>query len=119
VELPPVIAAPVDCYPNIRLFDTFDDASAATAVRASLSTKAGAIRPTPWPEMVRGFAIHSAEWTPAIKVHFESAETQALNMAIDLQCLVASSPPIATHPFFRLLQSALHSTSEESTVSPD
>jgi len=66
------------------LFDTFDNTSPAPAVRANLSVKASTIRPTLSLETVRGSAIHSTEWIPAMKVHFESAETQTLKMAIDL-----------------------------------
>lgn len=68
--------------PNIRLFDTFGDTSAAAALGANLCANIIAARPTLWPETVRGLAIHSAEWTPAMKGHFDGAGTQAMKMAM-------------------------------------
>jgi hypothetical protein len=68
--------------PNVRLFDTFGDTSAAAALGANLCANIIAARPTLWPETVRGLAIHSAEWTPAMKGHFDGAGTQAMKMAM-------------------------------------
>ncbi|TAU38059.1 S8 family peptidase [Rhizobium leguminosarum] len=68
--------------PNIRLFDTFGDTSAAAALGANLCANIIAARPTLWPETVRGLAIHSAEWTPAMKGHFDGSGTQAMKMAM-------------------------------------
>jgi len=68
--------------PNIRLFDTFGDTSAAAALGANLCANIISARPTLWPETVRGLAIHSAEWTPAMRDHFDGAGTQAMKMAM-------------------------------------
>lgn len=68
--------------PNMRLFDTFGDTSAAAALGANLCANIFAARPTLWPETVRGLAIHSAEWTPAMQVHFDGAGNQAMKMAM-------------------------------------
>ncbi|XKM38039.1 S8 family peptidase (plasmid) [Rhizobium ruizarguesonis] len=68
--------------PNIRLFDTFGDTSAAAALGANFCANIIAARSTLWPETVRGLAIHSAEWTPAMKGHFDGAGTQAMKMAM-------------------------------------
>jgi hypothetical protein len=68
--------------PNIRLFDTFGDTSAAAALGANLCANIISVRPTLWPETVRGLAIHSAEWTPAMKAHFDGAGTQTMKTAM-------------------------------------
>jgi hypothetical protein len=53
--------------PNIRMFDTFGDTSAATALTAKLSAGILAAQPNLWPETVRGLVVHSAEWTTAMR----------------------------------------------------
>jgi hypothetical protein len=68
--------------PNIRMFDTFGDTSAAAALGANLCANIIAARPTLWPETVRGLAIHSAEWTPAMQAHFDGAGNQTMKMAM-------------------------------------
>ncbi|MBB3236926.1 hypothetical protein FHS20_003823 [Phyllobacterium endophyticum] len=68
--------------PNIRLFDTFGDTSAAAALGANFCANIIAARPTLWLETVRGLAIHSAEWTPAMRAHFDGAATQTMKMAM-------------------------------------
>ena len=39
-------------------------------------------RPELWLETVRGLVIHSAEWTPAMRAHFDAAASQAQRMAM-------------------------------------
>jgi hypothetical protein len=39
-------------------------------------------RPELWPETVRGLAVHSAEWTPAMRARFDAAGSQAQKMAM-------------------------------------
>lgn len=68
--------------PNVRLFDAFGDTSAAAALMANLSAGILAARPEIWPETVRGLVVHSAEWTPAIRAHFDAAASQAQKMAM-------------------------------------
>lgn len=68
--------------PNLRLFATFGDTSAAAALAANLSANIMAARPELWPETVRGLVVHSAEWTPAMRVRFDAAGSQAQKMAM-------------------------------------
>jgi hypothetical protein len=68
--------------PNIRLFDSFGDTSAAAALTAKLTAGVMAERPELWPETVRGLVVHSAEWTPAMRRHFDAAGGQAQKMAL-------------------------------------
>jgi hypothetical protein len=67
--------------PQLRLFETFGDTSAAAALGSNLCAGILVARPTLWPETVRGLAIHSAEWTPAMRAHIDIA-TQAQKMAM-------------------------------------
>jgi hypothetical protein len=67
--------------PNLRLFDSFGDTSAAAALAANLSAEVMAARPELWPETVRGLVVHSAEWTPAMRRHIAGA-SQAQKMAM-------------------------------------
>lgn len=68
--------------PNIRLFDAFGDTSAAAALTANLAAGIVAARPDLWLETVRGLVVHSAEWTPAMRAHFDAAGSQAQKMAM-------------------------------------
>lgn len=68
--------------PNIRLFDSFGDTSAAAALAAHFSAAIMAARPELWPETVRGLIVHSAEWTPAMRARFDSADSQAQRAAL-------------------------------------
>jgi hypothetical protein len=68
--------------PGVRLFDAFGDTSAAAALGANLTARVLAARPELWPETVRGLVIHSAEWTPAMRAHFEAAPSQAQKLAM-------------------------------------
>ena len=60
--------------PNEKHFEIFGETSAATAAAAHLAGQLIAARPALWPETVRGLIIHSAEWTPAMKVQFDASE---------------------------------------------
>lgn len=68
--------------PNLRLFETFGDTSAAAALAANLSANIIAARPELWPDTVRGLVVHSAEWTPAMRVRFEAAGSQTQKLAM-------------------------------------
>ena len=68
--------------PNVRLFDAFGDTSAAAALGANLASGIMAARPVLWPETVRGLIVHSAEWTPAMRAHFDAATSQAQKLAM-------------------------------------
>ncbi|RNJ42305.1 hypothetical protein B5V01_28840 [Mesorhizobium erdmanii] len=68
--------------PQMRLFETFGDTSAAAALGANLCAEILAVRPDLWAETVRGLAVHSAEWTPAMRARFNAAGSQAHKMAM-------------------------------------
>jgi Subtilase family len=68
--------------PNIRLFDAFGDTSAAAALGSNLCAGIMSARPELWPETLRGLAVHSAEWTPAMRERFDAAPSQAQKLAL-------------------------------------
>lgn len=68
--------------PQMRLFETFGDTSASAALGSNLAAGILAARPQLWPETVRGLAIHSAEWTPAMRARFDAAASQVQKMAM-------------------------------------
>lgn len=68
--------------PNVRLFDSFGDTSAAAALAANFSAGIMAARPELWAETVRGLMVHSAEWTPAMRSWFDAAGSQAQRAAL-------------------------------------
>ncbi len=59
--------------PSIRHFAIFRDTSAATALASHLAGRILAHLPRRWPETIRALLIHSAEWTPAMRRHFDAA----------------------------------------------
>jgi hypothetical protein len=58
--------------PDIRLFATLGDTSAAAALVANLAGTILAERPQAWPETLRGIIVHSAEWTPPMWQHIDA-----------------------------------------------
>lgn len=68
--------------PNVRLFDSFGDTSAAAALAANFAASIMAERPELWPETVRGLIVHSAEWTLAMRTRFEAAGSQTQRAAL-------------------------------------
>jgi hypothetical protein len=68
--------------PTNRLFDSFGDTSAASALAANFSAKLMAERPELWPETIRGLIVHSAEWTPTMRARFDAAGSQAQKAAL-------------------------------------
>jgi len=68
--------------PAMRLFDSFGDTSAASALAANFSARIMAKRPELWPETVRALMVHSAEWTPAMRAWFDAAGSQAQKAAL-------------------------------------
>jgi hypothetical protein len=68
--------------PNLRLFDSFGDTSAASALAANFSASILAERPELWAETVRGLMVHAAEWTPAMRGWFDAANSQAQRAAL-------------------------------------
>lgn len=68
--------------PAMRLFDSFGDTSAASALAANFSARIMAERPELWPETVRALMVHSAEWTPAMRAWFNAAGSQAQKAAL-------------------------------------
>jgi len=67
--------------PQMRLFETFGDTSAAAALGSHLCAGVLVARPLLWPETVRALAVHSAEWTPAMRAQIEGA-TQSQKTAM-------------------------------------
>lgn len=65
--------------PTTRHFDIFRDTSAATALASNMAGRLLAAMPERWPETIRALIVHSAEWTPAMRQHFQS-EQQKLNV---------------------------------------
>lgn len=59
--------------PQMRLFETFGDTSAAAALGSYLCASVLVARPQLWPETVRALAVQSAEWTPAMRAQIEGA----------------------------------------------
>ena len=62
--------------PQSRLFQTFGDTSAATALGVHMAARIMAARPELRPETVRALMVHSAEWTPAMRARFDEATTR-------------------------------------------
>ncbi len=62
--------------PERRLFERMHDTSCATALASYMAARILAEKPNYWPETVRALIIHSAEWTPAMKRHFQGISTQ-------------------------------------------
>jgi Subtilase family len=60
--------------PDVRIFKTFGDTSAATALVARLAGSILATRPRLWSETVRGLIVHSAEWTPAMRARINACD---------------------------------------------
>jgi hypothetical protein len=62
-----------------RLFTTFGDTSAATALAAGLAATIKADYPEFWPETLRALIVHSATWTPAMKanIHMDQKSSVA------------------------------------------
>ena len=68
--------------PAMRLFDSFGDTSAASALAANFSARIMAERPELWPETIRALMVHSAEWTPAMRAWFDAAGSQTQKAAL-------------------------------------
>jgi hypothetical protein len=68
--------------PQMRLFETFGDTSAAAALGSNLAAQVLAARPELWPETVRGLLVHSAEWTPPMRARFDASASQVQKMAM-------------------------------------
>lgn len=59
---------------SARLLTTTNATSAATAQAAALAAAVWAGYPSLWPETVRALVVHSAEWTPTMKQHLDTAK---------------------------------------------
>lgn len=98
-----------------QLLTTTHATSAATAQAAALAAAVWANYPSLWPETVRALVVHSAEWTPVMKQHLDTAKglrnrarllrrygmgvpdlTRATRSATDALTLVAQD---LVHPF--------------------
>lgn len=56
--------------PMVRLFDTINATSAATAQAANVAARLMAAYPELWEETIRGLIVHSAEWTEKMREQF-------------------------------------------------
>lgn len=56
-----------DHRPNVQLFNTIANTSAATASAARMGAQVLADRPNFWPETIRALVVHSAEWTAPMR----------------------------------------------------
>jgi hypothetical protein len=68
--------------PTIRHFDVFRDTSAATAAASNLAGRIFAAIPERWPETIRALMVHSAEWTPVMKIQFDAAHAEHQKRAL-------------------------------------
>ncbi|MDJ0598697.1 MAG: S8 family peptidase [Crocosphaera sp.] len=68
--------------PERRLFERMSDTSCATALASYMAARILAEKPNYWPETIRALIVHSAEWTPAMQEHFESASSQRKKASI-------------------------------------
>ena len=68
--------------PTIRHFDVFRDTSAATAAASNLAGRIFAVIPERWPETIRALMVHSAEWTPVMKIQFDAAHAEHQKRAL-------------------------------------
>jgi hypothetical protein len=59
-----------------RLLTVTAGTSAATAQAANLAASVLADYPAMWPETLRALVVHSAEWTPAMRLWLTSADTR-------------------------------------------
>ncbi len=56
-----------DHRPNVRLFNTIANTSAATAAASRMAAQVLADRPNFWPETIRALLVHSAVWTEPMR----------------------------------------------------
>jgi hypothetical protein len=68
--------------PNIRAFDYMRDTSCATALASHMAARIMSEQPTYSPETVRALIVHSAEWAPAMRTHFDSASAKTARRAL-------------------------------------
>ena len=62
--------------PTSRLFATFGDTSAATALAARMAAQIMAAHPRLWPETVRALIVHSAQWTPPMRARIDDCRVK-------------------------------------------
>ncbi len=67
--------------PKRRIFNDMSDTSCATALASYMAARIMSERPNYRPETVRALIVHSAEWTPAMQRHFESAPNKTAKCA--------------------------------------
>ncbi len=68
--------------PEVRSFDYMRDTSCATALASHMAARIMSEQPTYRPETVRALIVHSAEWTPAMRTHFDSASSKTARRAL-------------------------------------
>ena len=68
--------------PAVQQFTTIRDTSAGTASIAGLMGKMMAASADLWPESIRGLVVHSARWTPPMRLRIEAAHTRSQRVAV-------------------------------------
>lgn len=68
--------------PGGRLLTTICATSAATAQASWFASQILAEFPSLWPETVRALIVHSAQWTEAMRLHFDGASMRAPRVAL-------------------------------------
>lgn len=62
--------------PERKLFASMSDTSCATALASYMAARILSEYPNYWPETIRALIVHSAEWTQAMKMHFNQVSRQ-------------------------------------------
>ncbi len=68
--------------PDRRIFEHMRDTSCATALASYMAARIMAEYPTFSPETIRALIVHSANWTPAMHAHFNSASNKTAKRAL-------------------------------------
>jgi hypothetical protein len=68
--------------PELRSFDYMRDTSCATALASHMAARVMSEQPTYRPETVRALIVHSAEWTPAMRTHFNGVSSKTARQAL-------------------------------------
>lgn len=68
--------------PNIRIFEHMRDTSCAAALASYMAARIMTEYPDFSPETIRALIVHSADWTPAMRAHFDSASNKTAKRAL-------------------------------------
>lgn len=68
--------------PNVRIFEHMRDTSCAAALASYMAARIMTEYPTFSPETIRALIVHSADWTPAMRTHFDSVSNKSAKRAL-------------------------------------